>query len=1142
MATSVIQPVQASPSSVDSPTVTVIRSLDHPLTKRFYLDNEGEVQRENYQNAFTFNAANVPITGIRDLSQVLTSIAGDKTAAVLRGVSKADPGRTTWRTQDQFPEHPLGTHWVMLDIDGEEVPDGMTVVSVDAVRWLVDQKLPSEFRNITLHYQFSGSAGVLDAQGALLKPGLRVHLFFFLDRRVRGDQLSAYLCGHCIDTGFYTIEANKGHVAQFKPGIDPAPIRSAVQVHFVANPIIEEGVNCLLNDAERNGLIDGEKDVVMIPEIPDTLISDARQLQSRLRGDWQRENGYTPKKIQLSNNKGFVSVTYYQPPSAPGEIRRGRTLSRTELKGDKFCRLYFAEEGTPGSYYVVKDQPQLARRYGDGEVIPLKELSEDAYVHIRDERKWFSEVPHRDLALNEQGFVQPFDTFVLAKYSLILAPTSSGKTTAVVDWIREKATKNVVIYVAQTISLVNQMHASLTAAGILSFHYSEFAFTHNPSDGAYVTTNESLPRILGCISNACKLPYHLIIDEIHAGLDDFCQSQKKLETFEKAILQARSVIFMTGTLTDVQRLMISGTVARLEGGGLTAQRYCCYEYAPVKQSPLQICRLNDFPADVVALLQRLSDDRISNRPLPKVMLMLDTSKMEVYRLLLQHFGLEDLTYIVSRPECRQYEIEQARIGEKPIIVSSPLFALGLNFERELEILYCRFAHLDADTSHIIQTINRANRGQVPCEVRIYAGDVNEKPFYFPARDKVIEQFREALADESSHVNNRMDMPLLLDRMVYKNYRQIERNTNQALGQLIRDDSFQNYRIVETTEKPPASKAELKLAKESENLFKALKKEAQIHYDDSIVECLDNVNGAEAQTLFWRLQMLAEERRTQHRAEEQRTDLEIKNDEYAVLMRLCNLDQPAKVRKLSIRQLQTLFGDREPWLSDQFQSSRYAYWGSAAAEKVGKVITVVETIRLMATGQLDGDGFATKLNQDKTLKAGFQALVASDHELVNLDRQLKTLGALRQKARANGSPVNRFRAQELALNLTKELLEPIGVFFQVIGSGKGRRTDFTKPLVPATWNFDAMINQLKQFQTLLDHLWGVERVARNMDCKGLFACPISKCRTCVFFNSACCAYDHPIDWSEEGFGDAETEITTDHCFDFSRKRMPIRVAA
>lgn len=77
--------------------------------------------------------------------------------------------------------------------------------------------------------------------------------------------------------------------------------------------------------------------------------------------------------------------------------------------------------------------------------------------------------------------------------------------------------------------------------------------------------------------------------------------------------------------------------------------------------------------------------------------------------------------VVSRQENTPEEIEDARTSDKPILISSPLFGLGLNFLHAPEILWCRFDKVQADTSQIIQSVNRANRNlhaTASAEVRI----------------------------------------------------------------------------------------------------------------------------------------------------------------------------------------------------------------------------------------------------------------------------------------------------------------------------------------------------------------------------------------------------------------------------------------
>lgn len=1115
----------------DPPTVTVVRALDYPLTKRFYVEADGGVQRENYQNAFKYVAETVVVNGIQQLGELLRIAATSPVRAVIRGVSRFPRTQPLRRSRENFPEHPDGTHWVMLDLDGVEVPDGISVVSVEAIHWLINEKLPVEFRGVACHYQFSGSSGVLDAKGDFLKPGLRVHLFYFLDRRIPGEQLAAYLRLFCMNSGFYTIKANKGGVAELVHGIDPAPIRSSVQLHYIANPIFSPGIKCALSEADRQGLIEGGRDQVKVPELSPSLIYEANQRQHQLRQDWQIANGYVRKKVQLQTNTGVVAAEFFVSPA--GLPRGGRSLAKAELRDESICQLFLSDEGTPGSYYVSKFQPQLARRHGDGIVIPLKELSEDAYVHVRDNLKWFEEIPHRSLVLTDVGFVPAFNSFIASKYALVLAPTSSGKTYAVIEWIREKASSSVVIYVAQTIPLVSQMHQDLLAQEVDCYHYQEYHYRHAPDCGTFVTTNESLPKILKCMEQAALTPYQLVIDEFHVALDDFCKSNVKFTQFKDAITTARSVLFMTGTLTDIQRLMITGTVAKLEGGQLAEARYCCYEFSPVKSNPLRICDLDDFRADVVELFKRLKADLDANRPLPKVMLAISSSKMEPYRILLRDFGLEDQCYVVSRQEALQDEIEEARIGDRPILIASPIFSIGLNFVRQLEVLYCRFDHIAADTSRVIQTINRANRGEMPCEARLYAGLVRTEPFHFPPRPQVIERIQGALADEYSGGYNGTDLPQILDLAAYRTYREIESNANQAIGQLIRDDSFQNYKLITQPVVPAASMPTPKARKDAVEQFQRARKAGAEHYDERILALMPNRVHDVADVHFWRLRSLADEKKQGYKQEEQRTPREIADEEHAILMNLCDLTDAAKGRKLSLRKLQSLFGDREPWLSDQFRPPTCSTWAQVAAEKTLKLIPVLRVLKLMQTGELDGRGFAIKLNRDKAFQAGLKALVTSDGELVRLTGELATLAALRDRVRTSRSRENETAAVNFSLGLTKKLLEPMGVFFPRVGTGRDRTTDFSKPEVPETWNFDEMMLRLHRRKDLLESLpLGVDRVGRSLTGRGPYSSPISQCRRCRFFDASCCALESHVDWGEEGIELAIGELM--RCQDF----MPV----
>lgn len=172
--------------------LSVLMSHDRPVAKRYFVGESGEVEKQDYQLAKQFKATSFLITTIYALARLIGLLSLSRHMILLRGIHRDGQDDNTWRTKYEFQEHPDGTNWVMLDIDGVPAPEGISPVSLEAVQWLIRSKLPPEFQNVTCFYQFSGSAGVLKSDGSPLKPGIRVHLFYMLSRRVPGYLLAGY--------------------------------------------------------------------------------------------------------------------------------------------------------------------------------------------------------------------------------------------------------------------------------------------------------------------------------------------------------------------------------------------------------------------------------------------------------------------------------------------------------------------------------------------------------------------------------------------------------------------------------------------------------------------------------------------------------------------------------------------------------------------------------------------------------------------------------------------------------------------------------------------------------------------------------------------------------------------------------------
>jgi hypothetical protein len=105
-------------------------------------------------------------------------------------------------------------HWLCIDLDTLDLPAELLDFNAradDVVKHAISQ-LPAEFHDVDCWWQFSSSMG--------MKPGIRLHLWYWLDRPVSDQEAKAWLSDSPVDTSLY----------------------NPVQPHYVANPIFRDGI------------------------------------------------------------------------------------------------------------------------------------------------------------------------------------------------------------------------------------------------------------------------------------------------------------------------------------------------------------------------------------------------------------------------------------------------------------------------------------------------------------------------------------------------------------------------------------------------------------------------------------------------------------------------------------------------------------------------------------------------------------------------------------------------------------------------------------------------------------------------------------------------------------------------------------
>ncbi len=240
-------------AAIDAPSsLTILHSLDAPLTKRIYLDRNREVQRKGYGNAKTFRVETAPISNLRDLAAVLDRLEGNSRACVIRGALL--PGADASCTRRLLHAAADGTPaafeaaarpWLMIDADGIEAPASVdpTDNPEGAIEYLIGQ-LPPEFWDASCWWQWSSSQGFKGDK-------LSAHLWYWIDRSVTDAELRRWA---------ESLNRTLGRRL-----IDPA-LFSPVQVHYTAAPSIGEDVRDPL--PKRSGFREGLEEAVSLDLSP----------------------------------------------------------------------------------------------------------------------------------------------------------------------------------------------------------------------------------------------------------------------------------------------------------------------------------------------------------------------------------------------------------------------------------------------------------------------------------------------------------------------------------------------------------------------------------------------------------------------------------------------------------------------------------------------------------------------------------------------------------------------------------------------------------------------------------------------------------------------------------------------------------
>ena len=198
-------------------TLSVLTTSDgKKATKTFTVTPFG-LAAQAWGNPTFFDHEAVPVSNLEELSNLLTKLQGHPDKLVIRGALREGREATGIRRTCAGPDanfQSASHQWLCIDVDDFPIPEnygGAWDANEEAIVADLCYHLPKEFHNVNCHWHFSSSMGI--------KPGVRVHLWFWLSRPVSDEEAKAWL-------------------SDSKTPLDLS-LYQTVQAHFTAAPIFD---------------------------------------------------------------------------------------------------------------------------------------------------------------------------------------------------------------------------------------------------------------------------------------------------------------------------------------------------------------------------------------------------------------------------------------------------------------------------------------------------------------------------------------------------------------------------------------------------------------------------------------------------------------------------------------------------------------------------------------------------------------------------------------------------------------------------------------------------------------------------------------------------------------------------------------
>jgi hypothetical protein len=325
--------------------------LIHPASRaqtKVFRFNDDQFEKIGVIFSERYDWAWITIDDLNSLSQTLSDLESQSDRMVVRGspVSGIKEGQLINRRMNGAGAN-IGsnlTQWLCIDIDDLDLPDKMADFNTHAfdIARFATQGLPPEFHGVDFHFQFSASMGI--------KPGIRIHLWYWLERPISDDEAKAWL-----------ETAN--------PRVDLS-LYSPIQPHFTAAPIFDPPDSDPVK--VRSGLLECGTSISSVPVPNDLQDRLAEQQSRRTRAVRNINNGgvLEPQEV-VRNDDGLVidgreRFLFLKSVDAAKELCTGKTLPKDAPSVEELAKrtweLFVSETDASDGKWTPNDAHEKGRR------------------------------------------------------------------------------------------------------------------------------------------------------------------------------------------------------------------------------------------------------------------------------------------------------------------------------------------------------------------------------------------------------------------------------------------------------------------------------------------------------------------------------------------------------------------------------------------------------------------------------------------------------------------------------------------------------------------------------------------------------------------------------------------------------------